>query len=237
MKDVTWVIVARCVSALACISCADALGLHDLVEDSDVRDPAGDSASSSSDGGLDAAVLDVVPVDADLAEARPPGPSMPLSIQTDATSIAVSDAESGAPTSVVPTPADASPESSKPGASPALDSGAPTPEAGPGGGACDASGFTVHSNGIGQTFQDCAPRGTYNATQAREACSAFTGKSASCTIESCSGLEKAADEQAACSTGSSICNCWTFAGIHVGLVQSADAKRCKPCADGGKAWN
>jgi hypothetical protein len=239
MKGVAWVGVACCVSALACISCADALGLHDLVEEPDVRDPAGDSASLSIDGGLDAAVVNFVPVDADLAEASPPEQSMPLSIQTDAMSIAVGDAaESGAPASVVPTPADAGRESSAPSASPVLDSGARTPEAGLEGGACGASGFTVHSNGIGQTFQDCAPSGTYDATQALEACTAFTGKSASCTIESCIGLlEKATDEQAACSKGASTCECWSFAGVYVGLVQSTDAKLCKPCAAGGKAWN
>ena len=38
----------------------------------------------------------------------------------------------------------------------------------------------THSNGLGQTYQDCAPLGTYNATTAMEACVAAFGGSA-CT--------------------------------------------------------
>src|SRR6185295_1610732 len=42
-------------------------------------------------------------------------------------------------------------------------------------GCCGASCQISHSNGVGQTFYDCSPPGTYNQARATEACTAFTG--------------------------------------------------------------
>ena len=242
MRPVTWIHVAGCAVGLACPSCADALGLHDLAE--------------GSDGGDEAAGMSFVPLDARPREASPPGPKAPGSIPSDAMPMTVGEAaESGAPGSVMAPQAGPGPERPTTDAAPHLDSGVPyesdaappldsaaaPTEAGAKGGACGASGPTMHTNGVGQTFQDCAPSGTHNATQALEACAAFTGKSASCTIASCAasgdGVGPTASDQAACSTGSSVCNCWTFSGASAGLVQSTNAKRCRPCAGGGRSWN
>lgn len=48
----------------------------------------------------------------------------------------------------------------------------------------------THSNGLGQTYHDCSPLGTYTQATATEACIAFTGNAGQCmTIESpCSGV-------------------------------------------------
>jgi hypothetical protein len=67
----------------------------------------------------------------------------------------------------------------------------------------------VHNNGFGQTFSDCAPIGTYNETQAIEACTAATGDAGACVMDpgglSCSGGD------VVCFVDSSICQCWRYA--------------------------
>jgi hypothetical protein len=177
-------------------------------------------------------------------------------IQRDAMPFAIGDAaQSGAAVGVVAPPAGTGPQTptsdaslpfdsavpSESDAASALDSAVGPKEAGAEGGTCGGSRPTVHSNGMGQTFQNCAPSGTYNATQALEACAAFAGENASCTIASCAGpgdnAGRAAGEQAACSTGGSVCNCWTFTGPNAGLVQSTNTTKCRPCANGGSSWN
>jgi hypothetical protein len=40
--------------------------------------------------------------------------------------------------------------------------------------------LVMHSNGLGQTWQDCAPLGTYDAQEAAKACIAFTGSRDNC---------------------------------------------------------
>ena len=224
MRPVTWIHVVGCAAGLACPSCADALGLHDLAE--------------GRDGGDEATGMIIVPLDARPEEASPPGPKTPASSPRDAMPMTVGEAAEST-TDAAPHLDSGVPYGSD--AAPSLDSAAGPTEAGAKGGACGASGPTVHSNGVGQTFRDCAPRGTHNATQALEACATFTGESASCTIASCAasgdGAGTAASDQAACSTGSSVCNCWTFTGASAGLVQSTSPKKCRPCAAGGSSWN
>jgi hypothetical protein len=249
MRYVTWIQVVRWTGALACLSCADALGLHELAEGSD----AGDESASSSNGHDDAAATSLGPLDARPTETKNPGTSAPASIQVDAMPARIRDAAtSGTPIGMVTPPA-AGPE--EPTADAAFPLDAPIPPSGldggppldaaiatPDGGACGASGPTLHSNGLGQTFQDCAPKGTHNAAQALEACSAFTGESASCAIVSCGGagdgaVRGAGGGAAACSTGLPVCDCWTFSGPYAGLVQSPNAKKCRPCANDGRPWN
>jgi hypothetical protein len=51
--------------------------------------------------------------------------------------------------------------------------GEPDSDAGTGGAPpSDACALVTHSNGLGQTWQDCVPLGTYNLNQAMKACSA-----------------------------------------------------------------
>lgn len=49
------------------------------------------------------------------------------------------------------------------------------------GGAPDACTPVTHDNGVGQRWVDCVPLGTYNETEARKACVAFTGDPRQCS--------------------------------------------------------
>jgi hypothetical protein len=239
MKCVEWSRVLRCTCALACISCADTLGLHDLVEGQDAGDrPA--ASTPSSDGGEAVALEAGAPTGTDPGDAVPEA-SAPAAISSNLTTVGVVDA--GAPTETGPGPV--VPVTI---ATPAVDGAPPEPDTGPTapepdgpapGCSCGAAPCTVHSNGVGQTFEDCVPSGTHDQTQALAACTAFAGTS--CTIQSCQGggggPGKSPPGQGACSTGAAVCDCWTFAGAEVGLVQSTNSKKCDPCANGGTAWN
>jgi hypothetical protein len=240
MKCIEWSRVLRCACALACISCADTLGLHDLVEGQDAGDrPA--ASTPSSDGGESLVLEASAPTDTDLGDAVP-GASAPISSSSTTVGVVVDAAAQTEP--------DAVPAVSGTAPTPAVDAAPPEPEAGPTtpepdaaatGCTCGAASCTVHSNGVGQTFEDCVPSGTHDQMQAVAACTAFTGASASCMIQPCpgggGGPGKSPPGQAACSTGASVCDCWTFAGAEVGLVQSTSSKKCDPCATGGTAWN
>jgi hypothetical protein len=237
MKRVVWSRVLRCACALACISCADTLDLHDLVEGQDAGDRAAENASSSDAGeALAAEASAPTGVDSGAAPGEASAPS-------DFTVVRV-DAAAAAPTP--PSPTSAMPETAPTpvvdAAPPERDGGMTIPEPDTAGCSCGAAPCTVHSNGVGQTFDDCVPSGTHDEAQALAACSAFTGTSASCTIQSCQsggggGPGKTAVGQGACSTGASVCDCWMFAGAEVGLVQSPKSKMCDPCGNGGAAWN
>ncbi len=200
--------------AMACASCADALGLHDLTE----GDEAGSSEAvraSSTDGGANSAAAASVPLDGGregkahevveaggIAPANPPG-----TLQSDAVDAGRDDADLG------PSRADAVDARrddadlgplrvdavdaghdgaglSPPRADAAGIEDSATKEAegaAPGCSECGSSGCTAHSNGVGQIFRNCQPIDTYNATQALAACAALTGDSATCAVVSCSG--------------------------------------------------
>jgi hypothetical protein len=51
-------------------------------------------------------------------------------------------------------------------------------------GPCDGGPLVSHSNGVGQTWQDCVPLDTYNAAQALEACEAYAA-SVDAAVTSC----------------------------------------------------
>jgi hypothetical protein len=238
MKRVEWIRVLRCISALACISCADTLGLHDLVEGQDTGGgPAESASASASDGGealtIEAGAATGTDLGDALSEASASGPP-----SSELTIVGVGDA---APSKTDTGPA--TPVTVVGAAPPAHDGGGTMqkPDGSAAGCSCGAAPCTVHSDGVGQTFEDCAPKGTHDETQALAACTAFTGKSGSCMIQSCpgggGGPGKFPPGQAACSTGASVCDCWTFAGAEVGLVQSMTSRKCDPCADGGTPWN
>jgi hypothetical protein len=231
-----------CMLVIACVSCADALGLHDLVQGRTGGELEGDSGAPG-DPGEDAAVPWAIPIDADLVEASAPAASASTSSPTGATFDGTS-ADAGAET--IASRPDSGASAAMAGGAPVVEAGAPEPEGGavpPGphgpASACGCPDCVVHSNGVGETFQDCVASGTHDPMQALEACSAFTGTSADCATESCTsggGGPGKTPGQAVCGTRASVCDCWAFAGAEAGLVQSSNGN-CKPCANGGAAWN
>jgi hypothetical protein len=106
---------------------------------------------------------------------------------------------------------------------------------------CGSSCQTVHSNGVGQNYYDCAPRGTYDMTEQLGACAAFTGDATKCTSVStmCLFVQAAA----VCSTGASQCYCWYLpnppadASAPLGLVQSSTSSTCMCPSTTGPTWD
>jgi hypothetical protein len=85
--------------------------------------------------------------------------------------------------------------------------------------ACCNSGTTCqtkHSNGLGQFFFDCAALGTYDLTQAMEACSVYPGV-AFCEDTTCSS---GPGEKLVCAVDNSNAPtaCWQYAGTVTGHV-------------------
>jgi hypothetical protein len=108
---------------------------------------------------------------------------------------------------------------------------------------CGSSCQTVHSNGVGQPFYDCAPRGTYNATEQLAACAAFTGDATKCT--NVATLCLFVQAVAVCSTGASQCYCWYLpnppaadASAPLGLVQQPGTNNTCMCPTASSpTWN
>src|SRR5262249_54745687 len=105
------------------------------------------------------------------------------------------------------------------------------------GSGCCASGAcqTLHDNGVGQQFDDCVAGGTYDQTQATEACAAFTGDASQCHVSTTC----ASGVSAVCSDGSSsACNCWVFGGSGVGKVKTNSQGNCNCSVHGNSpSWN
>jgi hypothetical protein len=281
MKRVLGTSALGCMLVIAGVSCADALGLHDLTGGPTDAGGEGDSAAPSDAGsvtsGEDSALPSPSPIDADLVEAKVPTTSAPAPSPTGPTP---SETSADAEPEMIPSRPDSSASSTKADAAPAIEpepaieagapviepdptavdaggpaiepgtpvmeAGAPEPVGGPvpprpdrAANACGCPECVVHSNGVGDIFQDCVASGTHNAVQALEACSAFTGDGADCKIELCAGGSGGPGKtlgQAVCGTQASVCDCWAYAGAEVGLVKSSNGK-CKPCASGGAAWD
>jgi hypothetical protein len=238
---------------LSCVSCADTLGLHDLSQADDAGSAEGDR-TQWIDGGADSGVSERGPVDggheAKAETGAAPPADRPVTIEGDAASDGVDDGPDAAGSK--PPQFHDSGSSKLPQADAAgIDDAAPKVTDGAVSvcGACGSPGCTVHSNGVGQTFDDCQPLGTYNETQALAACAAFTGSIATCGVVTCAqsggpgggagGQANAMSDQAVCSTGATGCPCWTFSGMDVGHVQSANPMKCDPCSKGGggSTWN
>jgi len=102
---------------------------------------------------------------------------------------------------------------------------------------CCANGAcqTAHDDGVGQTFYDCVATGTYDQTQATEACAAFTGDASQCHVSTTC----ASGATAVCSAGSATaCDCWIFAGTGVGKVKTNGAGSCTCHANGNPgSWD
>lgn len=101
---------------------------------------------------------------------------------------------------------------------------------------CGAPACTyVHANGTGQTFLDCVPQGTYDTTQATEACVAYTGNPSQCHAATCGAAS------VVCSSGAlTSCACWGFAGAGAGHVESSGQAGILNCVCPGPTapgWN
>ena len=108
--------------------------------------------------------------------------------------------------------------------------GAPVTGGSPGtGGVADAGCATVtHENGLGQTWQDCVPLGTYNLEQATKACEA--SGAASCTKSTgCGGN----NETVYGLTLGSLFAHWGYGSVNAGYVN--DTSVCPH--DGDTRWN
>jgi hypothetical protein len=98
------------------------------------------------------------------------------------------------------------------------------------GGACE----TAHSNGVGQTFYDCQPKGMYTESEATAACVAFAGSSTQCQA----APSVCGSSRAICSNGASTCWCWTYAGTGAGTVEKQLGFCPSACPSAsGTMWN
>jgi hypothetical protein len=113
-----------------------------------------------------------------------------------------------------------------------------------GGGAvpCGGAGYTTHADGLGQSFQDCNPLGTYTPTSATEAATAWLNSMGGGTTSSgytCQPGVSAADQiLVAISTSPIEYAVWTYAGPDQGLVSLN--QQSPVCPQGGAAtghWN
>jgi hypothetical protein len=97
---------------------------------------------------------------------------------------------------------------------------------------CDGGCASMHSNGLGQYFYDCAPLKTFNVMQAFAACTAFTGKMSLCTNDpiTCGGGDQV------CSSGASMCACWRYNGSNPGHVLNSGAT-CQCLGSVSPTWN
>ncbi len=86
----------------------------------------------------------------------------------------------------------------------------------------------VHSNGLGGTYLDCAPLGTYDVTTATEACASWTGNATSCFV---AGGECVSGEQSAGHWGA-----WAYASGKIGQAEEATVEFC-PQTPGDPMWN
>jgi hypothetical protein len=94
-------------------------------------------------------------------------------------------------------------------------------------GCCGTICQTAHNNGVGQTFFDCQSLGTYNLTQAMEACTAFTNNANQCHDLNCVGT----GDSVVCNNGASSCHCWAYSGSASGRVSAASANCNCPAAN------
>ncbi|MHB8330787.1 MAG: hypothetical protein ACYDEA_01150 [Candidatus Dormibacteria bacterium] len=101
---------------------------------------------------------------------------------------------------------------------------------------CDGGSNPVtHSDGLGDTWQDCAPLGTYDQQEATSACEARNGISGGCQwIGGCAGV-----------VGYGVCGllapkryCWWFTGTQTGRVtaMNGNGSTCAAPDGGDFAW-
>ena len=88
---------------------------------------------------------------------------------------------------------------------------------------CGSSCATTHSNGLNQSYYDCTALGTYNSTQAMEACAAYTGSQSLCSTLGCTG---GGQNMVACGTANGICACWNYSGTNKTHVTTSTNSTC-----------
>ncbi len=99
---------------------------------------------------------------------------------------------------------------------------------------CGASCETTHSNGVGQSFYDCNPVGTFSYVTAHEACAAYTGDPtpANCKTFGCQG--EPSSWAVVCSNevggNASACVCWEYVGGQIGKFDTSC--ECPSVSDG-----
>jgi hypothetical protein len=114
-----------------------------------------------------------------------------------------------------------------------------------GNGCCSGACQTVHSDGVAESFYDCAALDTYTQTEAMAACAAYTtahgGTSANCRLSYANG-ESSSQKSIVCSdnnvpNGSPIqCYCWSF--LQTGLVTVGRVEgNCFYPDDTSPAWH
>jgi hypothetical protein len=102
-------------------------------------------------------------------------------------------------------------------------------------GCCGSSCQTQHNTGVAggaaSVFYDCTGPGVYTETLAADACAAYTGDSAQCTVMRC-----AAGGGAVCSTGTADCVCWGYGGAGQGHVRDAGSGTCACPTASDPSW-
>ena len=96
----------------------------------------------------------------------------------------------------------------------------------------------THSDGLGQTYQDCAALGTMNYMTAYEACGAYSGSTGVCSPAArCPAVPAMANS--ICYLHAGTCACWDFTGPAAGHVYTASQiVDCSACtATSGPTWD
>jgi hypothetical protein len=98
--------------------------------------------------------------------------------------------------------------------------------------AFDASGdscaLVQHSDGLGQSFDDCVPLGMYNSQLANDACMAAEQFPSVLSLrETCNG----ADEYVICCSQGPLSACWDYQGLLIGHVCSGSYPCCPSSSD------
>jgi len=104
---------------------------------------------------------------------------------------------------------------------------------------CCGSGCQVrHDTGVKLlSYYDCTPIGTYDMTQASEACLAFTGNVAMCQndVIVCGG--DGGSEDTICTPTAGKCACWDYSGAAAGYMHKSANATCKCPTTGETMWN
>lgn len=88
-------------------------------------------------------------------------------------------------------------------------------------GPCNGNLKVTHQNGLGQTFQDCIPPGTYNSNIATEAAAAWPGAQIIGNLFSCGPASSSSETVVAVSGGSTAS--WAYTGPLAGRVELNNA--------------
>jgi len=100
---------------------------------------------------------------------------------------------------------------------------------------CGTACQTNHSNGLGQTFADCAALNTFNKAQAQEAATAWAATATPLDLATCPGTNSTTS--AWCWQTATKCACWGYAGLGKGKVFQNTTNGCICPTDVNTPWN